>query len=117
MRTLLIASVTTALAFGMANASVSTTDPVDEFVRALAEAKWDVATKMVRGSISQLNGTGPEVVGGPHQGVWHERIVQGRTAVSASDLVSSIGSCSFGEARLLDGSKAESSDKVVRVSY
>ncbi|MFT4028216.1 MAG: hypothetical protein QM676_15695 [Novosphingobium sp.] len=91
-------------------------DPVDVFVRALFADQRDAAKLRIEGLISQLNGTGPEVVGGPHNGLWHQRIVLGKALISSDELFSAIQGCSFRQARLLAGTVG-SPNKVVEVSY
>ena len=97
-------------------AAEAVADPVDVFVRSMAANQWDDAKPLVHGQIPQLTGIGPMVVGGPHSGQWQQRVVAGKDAVGAGDLVNALTGCTFARAQLLSGT-AESPDKVVKMTF
>jgi hypothetical protein len=92
-------------------------DPVDAFVAALEEGRWEDAGTLVQGNISQLNGIGPEFKGGPFSGTWRQRIVADKEMVTFGEFKNEIAECEFlPSVRLISGA-ASSPKKIVKVYF
>jgi hypothetical protein len=106
--------------FGLASPALAEPDhgdPVDAFVAALEEGRWDDAGTLVQGSITQLNGIGPEFKGGSLDGTWRQRIVADKELVTFGEFRNEISECKFlPSVRLISGTEA-SPDKVVKVYF
>lgn len=92
-------------------------DPVDAFVAALEEGRWEDAGALAQGDITQLNGIGPNFKGGAIDGMWRQRIVADKEVVTFGEFRNEMAECKFlPSIRLISGT-ASSPDKIVKVYF
>lgn len=92
-------------------------DPVDAFVAALEEGRWEYAEALAPGKITQLNGTGPNFQGGDLDGMWRQRIVPDKDVISFQEFRNEIAECKFlPSLRLISGTQS-SPEKIVKVYF
>jgi len=92
-------------------------DPVDAFVAALEEGRWEDAAALAQDDITQLNGIGPNFKGGAIDGMWRQRIVADKEALTFGEFRNEMADCKFlPSVRLISGT-ASSPDKIVKVYF
>jgi hypothetical protein len=92
-------------------------DPVDAFVAALEEGRWEDAEALAQRDITQLDGIGPHFMGAAIDGMWRQRIVPDKEAITFEEFRNEMAECKFLPSVRLIAGTASSPDKIAKVYF